>query len=255
MAIFDIMPCVFTRAWITVVAFVSESWAYFYYWACYFVLFFYVLVLLETSCIRLLIDWKWKRPPPVIDDFFFAYLTVLNFTLSLVFTAMNALAKDDLKLFYNVQGIQELPDTDFGKFRVDIGNKVGAFALSFVWLVVISKMVRKAKSFWANRKKATAVIVDNQSQSRIGLNNALRNKEVFGGTVQFLFLISFLLVAIPFATLVIFADEKHLSLEEEALLELCTSFFLYFLLPLFFYIRNPRLRSHTWLRLNDLLHF
>ncbi len=171
---------------------------------------------------------------------------------------MNTLAKDDLKVFYSVQGIQDLPDVDFGKFRINLAEILGSLAFYSMLTVIISKVCKKAKDIWINRKqKGGFVKIQNPNQPPPQMinkiNNASKNQEVFGRTIQVIFWISFLLTALPFAHLTIYTDEKFVTIQEAAFLEMCVNFLLYLLLPLFFYIRNPKLRSHTLLTVKDLI--
>ncbi len=250
---FDIMPLIFTKAWIVIVGNVTELCAYAYYLIGYFVLFFDFFILFDLSCIRLLIDWVWQKPPPILDDFFFVFLTAWNATMSAFLVAMNALAKDDLRVFFNIQGIADLPDAgDFGKDRIGLLYKVLGFTSVPILLAIASWTLKKARYFLTRRKGQPPTAMEIEPPKAL-FNNSSRNKEVFGGLTQIVFILTFFVLVGPYIILVIFPDDT-LTMEENAFLELSTFTAQYIFVPLFFYSRNPRLKNYFISRFKDIIH-
>ncbi len=230
---------VLIRALSIVVSPLGELPASLFYYGSVLVVQFYCLVLSEIALYRLSIDWVWKRIPPMNDYFLARYLTLLNLVLSTLASAMNGLAKDSLSVYFSIQGIQNLPDMDFGKFRIYLGQIVLTLTSVPVTGALVTVLLKKGKK-WLRQ---TTPVIPITFQDEL-YNNHSRNKEVLGASAQVVLLVLTLVIVLPYFLLVGLSDGEKLTIEESGMLELTTVVFLYVLLPLLLYVRNRRLRHY-----------
>ncbi len=238
------------RIWPLVMAApVHEFVAYFYYAAANTLFYYFAFLFIETSLIRLSIDWYWRRTPPYNDDFLMRFFTLTNVTLSCIVSGMICLAKDKLEMFFTVQGIKDLPKMDFGRSRIGIGSFMLRLVDSFIILVTVSQALKMIVSWKQNRTKTTSSIEETPRLKMF--NNSQRNNEVVGARMQVVLLIVVVVTLAPLIEAAFYNDPDHnLTIEERGLLEFIPLVSLYVIVPLVLYIRSPKLRRHI---LNDIL--
>ena len=223
---------------------VYEWIAYFYYLSASFIFYFLAYIFIETSLVRLAIDWYWKRAPPYNDDFLVTFFTWLNVTFSLATAGMTCFVKDSIKIFYRVQDIQDLPKIEFGRSRLGIGEVVVSLLDFAIGLAVISQVVKMIRQ-WQWRRNRVDLQSTNPIPSRSRtLNNLTRNRELVGARSQIAFFVLLLIAVTPFLDSILKDKNDQMTLERSTLMEQCSMISLYIIVPLMLYIRNPKLRRH-----------
>ncbi len=229
------------RIWPLVFSPVHEIIAYIYYVAVTMVFYHFVLLFTEASLIRLTIDWYWKRTPPFNDDFLMTFITLLNFILSSLVSGTYLLAKDSLKLFFSIQGIQDLPKVEFGGYRLKVGIVLTSMVDILLVTVAISQTIKMFKRWRQNR---AGTVNENVNAGQGFFNTSKRNDEVVGARTQIALCIIVSMSVGPVLLAVSHDDQDCLTLEQRSLMELWPLVSMYFIVPLVLYIRSPRLRRH-----------
>ena len=103
--------------------------AYFYYYVRITVIYHIYFVVIESFGLRLLVDRVWKRPPPLNDEFFSVFLTIVNFVLGFWLCNQQLATWERGPIIYRITG--QLP-ADWPAAKLRLRSDWLTFSLAFL---------------------------------------------------------------------------------------------------------------------------
>ena len=267
----DLMMLQTIQAWTVVIGPIIEPVGYFWYISRQFGTFFSLLVAVEASFFRLLIDRLWKRAPPINDEFFNRFLTLFNSVIALLIPLVNILCHDSIKGLYHILG-QEVPDLPDGRkpLKINLVLKVIATCGLLVSLSMASRASLKIQRWWQSRKASKVSVhpgtasnmemgirTQDNNTSRSGsvsaafhapahINNQGKNPQLVAESTGYILGISGILFMLPSFLLLVVPDKVQVSQEEIALVAISRLVSFYIVIPSVITVRNKRMRNYLW---------